>query len=249
MKKRLNAFYLVVVLAVSALLLSAANARAVSEEARRHIDRGQAAVEMAKAPEDYAPAIKEFEQAIRLAPDWPAPYYNLWLAQEKAGKFREAVTSFKQYLRLAQNASDAATVKSLINKLEFKAEQFISDSEALDIFASLGGYRGNNSKWNFTGDISPRGTAQKFWRVGDKIEFQFQTPTKDGWVTFTRTAQVNCRILEYDSFYNYAPSLGIQLSLKVAMEIVSRSRIKGSAVETGWKDGLENIFEFEYIFK
>ena len=123
MKKRLNAFYLVVVLAVSALLLSAANARAVSEEARRHMDRGQAAVEMAKAPEDYAPAIKEFEQAIRLAPDWPAPYYNLGLAQEKAGKFSDAITSLKQYLRLAPNASDAETVKTLINKLEYKRDR------------------------------------------------------------------------------------------------------------------------------
>ena len=58
--KKTKAFYLVVVLAVSVLLLSVVNAQAVSEEARRHMDRGQAAVEMAKAPEDYAPAIKEF---------------------------------------------------------------------------------------------------------------------------------------------------------------------------------------------
>jgi hypothetical protein len=146
--KKTKVFYLVVVLAVSALLLSAANARAVSEEARRHMDRGQAAVEMANAPEDYEAAIKEFKQAIRLAPTWPAPYYSLGLAQEKAGKFREAVTSFKQYLRLAPNASDAKMVKSLINKLEYKAEKILTVPEIIDVLVSLS----DEKIWQVVGD-------------------------------------------------------------------------------------------------
>ncbi len=219
----------------------------VSEEAKRHFDRGIAAIEMASSPDDYIGAIEEFEQAARLAPNWPDVYYNLGKVQEKAQKYREAIGNLQQYLRLAPSANDAEAVKGLINKLEFRAEQFISDSEALDIFASLGGYRGNNSKWNFTGDISPRGFAQKFWRVGDKIEFQFWTP-RDQYLT--RNAQVKGRILEYDSYYIYSTiGSGVELSLKVVMEIVSRARIKGSAVETGWIDGHENIFEFEYILK
>lgn len=82
-----------------------------------------AAVETAKSTEAFKDAIKEFEQAIKLAPDWPAPYYNLGLAQEKAGKYSDAITSLKQYLRLAPNASDAETVKTLINKLEYKRDR------------------------------------------------------------------------------------------------------------------------------
>lgn len=50
---------------------------------------------MARAPEDYEVAIKEFEQAARLAP----------------------------------NASDVETVKSVIDKLESKAEPVLSVPE------------------------------------------------------------------------------------------------------------------------
>ncbi len=121
--KKVKVFYLVAVLAVSALLLFSVNAQAVSEEAKRHFDRGMAAVEMAKSPDDYAAAIKEFTQAARLAPDWPDVYYNLGMVQEKAEEYSDAITSLKQYLRLAPNASDAETVKTLINKLEYKRDR------------------------------------------------------------------------------------------------------------------------------
>jgi ankyrin repeat protein len=96
--------------------------QAVSKEARRHFDRGMAAVELAKSPDDYAAAIEEFEKAAKLAPDWPGIYYNLGLIQEKAGNYSNAVMSLLRYIHLAPNASDAETVKSLINKLEYKFE-------------------------------------------------------------------------------------------------------------------------------
>jgi ankyrin repeat protein len=81
-----------------------------------------AAVELAKSPDDYAAAIEEFEKAAKLAPDWPGIYYNLGLIQEKAGNYSNAVMSLLRYIHLAPNASDAETVKSLINKLEYKFE-------------------------------------------------------------------------------------------------------------------------------
>lgn len=121
--KKTKAFCLVAVLAVSALLLSTVNAWTVSEEAKRHFDRGVAAVEMAKSPADYEAAIKEFTQAARLAPGWADIYYNLGMVQEKAEEYSDAITSLKQYLRLAPNASDAETVKTLINKLEYKRDR------------------------------------------------------------------------------------------------------------------------------
>lgn len=108
------------------------------EQAQRHFDRGMAAVEMANSPEDYALAITEFEQAISLAPNWPEAYYNLGMVQEKAGKYRVAAESFRQYLQLAPDSPDAAAVRSLANKAEFKAEQVITDEDVLDIFGSLG---------------------------------------------------------------------------------------------------------------
>lgn len=106
-------------------------AQSIPEEARRHFDRGLAAVEIAKSPADYEEAIREFERAKSLAPNWPDPYYNLGLVQEKAERYGDAVTNLKQYLRLAPNASDAQEVKSLINKLEYRKEQFAEDAAIL----------------------------------------------------------------------------------------------------------------------
>ena len=204
--QKTKAFYLVAVLAVSVLLLSTVNAWAVSEEAQRHFDRGMAAVEMAKSPDDYASAIKEFEQAIRFAPDWPDVYYNLGMVQEKAGKYRDAITSLKQYLRLAPNASDAATVKSLINKLEFKAEQEITREVALDIFGSLS----NTTKWRFVGEPS----AYKNWvkglrRDGDRILITYMSTIYkndiEKWITSTVSTELEGKTLtlEYQLTFFY----------------------------------------------
>ena len=88
-----------------------------------------AAVEMAKSPDDYAAAFKEFEQAIKLAPDWPLPNYNLGLAQEKAENYSDAVISLRQYLKLAPNAQDAAEVKSIIARTEYKNEKLLKEKE------------------------------------------------------------------------------------------------------------------------
>jgi tetratricopeptide (TPR) repeat protein len=63
----------------------------VSDEARRHFDRGTAAVELAKSPADYEVAIKEFQQAISLAPEWANAYYNLGKVQAQAEKFADAI--------------------------------------------------------------------------------------------------------------------------------------------------------------
>ena len=66
-------------------------------------------------------------EAIRIAPDWPDVYYNLGLVHEKAGSLSDAIKNFQQYIRLAPNASDAAVVKSLINKLEYRFDRLITD--------------------------------------------------------------------------------------------------------------------------
>src|ERR1035437_4740496 len=130
--------------------------QAVSDEAKRHFDRGTTAVEMAKSPEDYASAIREFEQAVSLAPNWPNAYYNLGKAQEKAEKYSDAIASLRQFLRLAPNASDAEAVKTLINKLEYKAEreQLLTNADIVDILASLG----NEETWK----IEKRGKYDQY---------------------------------------------------------------------------------------
>jgi ankyrin repeat protein len=103
--------------AVFILVIGAGSVFGQSEEAKRHFDYGMAAAKM----EDFEAAVKEFEQAARLAPNWPDAFYNLGLAQEGTKKYGDAAKSYREYLQLAPNASDAEEVKSLINKLEYMA--------------------------------------------------------------------------------------------------------------------------------
>ena len=184
--------------------------------------RGEAAVEMAKSSGEYGQAIQEFQEAARLAPNWPAPYYDPGLAQEKAGKFREAVASLKRYLQLAPNAPEADAVRTLVYKLEFKAENEISDSEALDIFASLS----DDGKWKRIGQCSGRGTALKYRRIGDRIEIETFSPVRGAPEKAERRffAQVTGRTLKYNSFY-------LEYIKNVQLEIVSRTKIKGREEE------------------
>lgn len=132
----------------------------ISDDARRHFDRGTAAVEMAKSPADYEVAIKEFKQAISLAPDWADAYFNLGKVQEQAEKFGEAIASLKEYLRLAPNASDADEVKSLINKLQYKAENTLTMADISLVLTSL-------SKWEVKGNC---GFGPAFNYITPKVE-------------------------------------------------------------------------------
>jgi len=103
--------------------VSVTRADTVPEEAQRYMARGMAAVEMAKTPQDYERAVREFEQAAKLAPNWPDVYFNLGSVQAKAGNYGEAMRHYKRYLVLAPNAPDAAKVREEIYKLEYRAEE------------------------------------------------------------------------------------------------------------------------------
>jgi hypothetical protein len=137
--------YSVMFAAILVLLLGVAPVfgQTVSDEAKRHFDRGVAAAEMAKEPADYELAIREFEQAARLAPDWPDLFYNLGLVQESAEKYADAIKSLRQYLQLAPNAIDAEEVKSRINKLEFKAEQVLTIPDIINVLVEF-------RRWKYT---------------------------------------------------------------------------------------------------
>ncbi len=95
---------------------------AVPEEARRYMGRGQAAVGLAKTPEDFGRAAAEFQRAVRMAPWLADAYYNLGVVQEKGGRLDEAIRSFKLYLRASPSASDAEQVHTRLYGLEYKAE-------------------------------------------------------------------------------------------------------------------------------
>lgn len=105
---------------------------AVPEEARRYMGRGQAAVELAKTPEDFGRAAAEFQKAVRVVPWLADGYYNLGVVYEKAGRFDDAMRNFKLYLRTAPNASDAEQVRTRLYSLEYKAEQQTRERRAAE---------------------------------------------------------------------------------------------------------------------
>lgn len=116
------------------LVFGSASAQDVPAEARRHFEAGLAAVEAAKSPADYAPAIREFEAAARLAPDWPGACRALGLVQRAAGRFGDAALSFGRYLELAPQSPDSARVKALAGEMERERDL---NAEAARIFGGL----------------------------------------------------------------------------------------------------------------
>lgn len=101
----------------------------VPEEARRFAVRGQIAVREAKSQADYVEAAGEFNRALKLAPWWAESYFNLAVAQGKAGQFNEATRSLKLYLLAAPNAPDAEKVKDQIYALEYRQERARKDAQ------------------------------------------------------------------------------------------------------------------------
>lgn len=120
------------------LMLSApVPAQDVPEEARRYMVRGRTAIEMAKTMDDLRYAVKELEQAARLAPQWADPHFNLGVVQEKLGNTTGAIASFKHYLELAPAAVDAAKVRDKIIALEYMQER---TAQAAALSGTWGGY-------------------------------------------------------------------------------------------------------------
>lgn len=67
---------------------------------------------------DYDAAIDRFQDATVARPGYALPYRLLAEAQEKKGLKREAVQSYKTYLKIYPHAEDAARIRKRIEKLE-----------------------------------------------------------------------------------------------------------------------------------
>lgn len=109
------------------LVIALATLPALADEgvadARRHMVRGIAAIEMAKNSGELTLAADEFRRATELDPTISSAWYNLGSVQAKLEKFDEAIQSYKRYLLLVPKAEDAQKVQDEIIKLEFRQEQ------------------------------------------------------------------------------------------------------------------------------
>ena len=63
-------------------------AQTISPQARIHFNQGLAAMEAASTPAGYEAAIRQFELAKSLAPEWAEVYYKVGVMHEEAGPIR-----------------------------------------------------------------------------------------------------------------------------------------------------------------
>lgn len=225
---RISHIILIVFLFCIVLLTHSATAQSIYDEAARHAARGKAAVDAAKSPGDYETAITEFRAATKLVPNWPNAYYNLGVAQDKAGHHGEAADSLAKYLALAPNSPNAGEVRQLLEKIEFKAGQSISDDDALDIFGSLA----DIDKWQLNGK-TPDDLPNKIrWilssrRVGRQIDISYMHNHKEA---LTKYVKPSGKTLFFVNIY-YLCDKSVQDDecpevSRYSLEIVSRRKVK-----------------------
>jgi len=92
------------------------------DDARRHMLRGMAAIEMSQSEAELAMAEDEFRMATEIAPQMANAWYNLGSVQGRLGNYQEAIHSYQQYLAIVPDAQDAQRVRDDIVKLEFRQE-------------------------------------------------------------------------------------------------------------------------------
>jgi tetratricopeptide (TPR) repeat protein len=137
------------------LALCAAPAHAQIDTARARVVFQQAAKAYHTA--DYERAIKLFRRAYQLDPR-PELIYNVGQAYEKLGNVPEALRWFRQYLRLAPDAKDGATVQAGIASLERRlgargVQQVTILSRPLGATVIVDGKRVGEAPW--TGELKP----------------------------------------------------------------------------------------------
>lgn len=88
-------------------------------EAKEHLARGIEAIEAANSPDEYDNAVREFEEAARLAPESADVHYYLGrvLSMVK-GQAGRAIKELERYLTLSPDSPDRKKVRGMIKELE-----------------------------------------------------------------------------------------------------------------------------------
>ena len=129
------------------------------EDARRHLVRGAAAIEIAKNLDDLAVAADEFRMATEIAPDMAPAWFNLGSVLAKTGPVSDAVAAYRRYLELAPNAPDAQKVADEIIKLEFRQERVAKEQASSGVWIESDGtsyqLQVAGSKWRLSATNRP----------------------------------------------------------------------------------------------
>lgn len=88
------------------------------EEARRYFIRGNTALEDARSAEGYQRAIRNYGEALKIAPWWADAYRNLGKAREAARDYAGAIDALTLYLLAGPPQAEAREVQDHIYALE-----------------------------------------------------------------------------------------------------------------------------------
>jgi len=104
---------------VSTLFKSHPELAELPEEARKHSLRAEVLIQ----EKDLTGAVKEFNQALELAPFCPVLYYNQAVLLASLKQYNQAVEQMKTFLTLAPEDQKAREAKDLIYQWEFRLER------------------------------------------------------------------------------------------------------------------------------
>ncbi len=93
------------------------------EEARRFFIRGNTALEDAQGQEGYLRAIRNYDEALKIAPWWGDAYRNLAKARDLAKDYSGAIDALGLYLLSGPAQADARQAQDRIYALEEKQEE------------------------------------------------------------------------------------------------------------------------------
>lgn len=93
------------------------------DAAERSMVRGIAAIKEASNERAFRAAALEFKNATLVAPWLANAYYNLAIAQSKAGYYGDAALSLRLYLLAAPEATDAREARAMMYQMEYKQEK------------------------------------------------------------------------------------------------------------------------------
>lgn len=104
---------------VASIIKTDPRAAELPEAARRHVMRAEVSTKEGK----FEDAVREYKEAAKMAPFFPALYKALALNYAEMKQYRQAIHHLKTYLVLYPDASDARTAKDEIYKWEFLMEK------------------------------------------------------------------------------------------------------------------------------
>jgi len=208
----------------------------VPKEAERFMARGAAAVNSAKDANDFKDAVAEFEKATLAAPWLANAYYNLGVAQDKAGLYGEAMRSLKLYLLAAPNAPDANSVEKLVYEIEYRQEKAAKEAakEAEEVKAK---------------ESSPEAVAARKQKefaewLGNLDGARYTMQDSNPWRAFTLTLDIKgTELVSGRTITWVSPSSDIPRHMVGRWEETGRYAIGGRELRGKW----DNLFHCIYV--